>query len=629
MRSIVMRQVLLGLGVLLLSVPAWAATITVTNTDDAGAGSLRQAIADASPGDTITFDLAAYPATITLSSGQLQIETALTITGPGVDQLAIDGATTTRVFYNAIQTVTISGLTIRNGNASTGGGGIFNGGLLTLTDCAVSGNTATGSDGGGIYNGSGGTVTLTNCTVSGNTATGENSGGGIFNAGTCSLTLANCTVSGNMAGWDGGGIKNYRGSMDLANCTVSGNTATYGGGIHNAQGTATLTSSTVSGNTAITGNGGIYNYDTGSLTVKNSIIANNTANSAPSDCGGTPAISGGYNLIENAIGWTSSPTDITGVDPVLGPLQDNGGPTFTHALLDGSPAIDAIPEGGDGYNGAPATDQRGENRPSPAAGNCDIGAYEVQAAVAADTPRPIFGGSSGCGANRAPVPNAGPDQVVCVGERVTLDGSASYDPDEGIPQNVIMGAVAPQYVNQQRANLQFQWEVAVLYYAAGQPVLAIPDGADISASLQGFDSEIGSFIPNVPGIYQFDLFITDDHGDTVSDRILITCLPCHSADDQAVIESSFERFIVSPNPFDDQVKFGFVGEGLAEVIKGIVFDLSGHRVWEGQVTDADELLWDGRCLDGRLAASAPYIYTIILIENGRMHTETGTVFIQR
>ena len=91
-----------------------------------------------------------------------------------------------------------------------------------------------------------------------------------------------------------------------------------------------------------------------------------------------------------------------------------------------------------------------------------------------------------------------------------LDGSASYDPDQGVPPNVIMGAIAPKYVHQSRDDLELQWAIAVIYYAAGQPVLAIPESADVEASMQDFDSEIGSFVPNVPGIYQFDLLVTDD-----------------------------------------------------------------------------------------------------------------------
>jgi hypothetical protein len=192
-----------------------------------------------------------------------------------------------------------------------------------------------------------------------------------------------------------------------------------------------------------------------------------------------------------------------------------------------------------------------------------------------------------------------------------------------------MGAISPQYVNQQHANLQFQWEVAVLYYAAGQPVLAIPDGADVHATMQGFDSEIGSFVPNVPGIYQFDLFITDDYGDTVSDRVTIRAFACADTSETSEEAFRFERFLVSPNPFDDQVRFGFIGEGVSELLTVIVFDLSGHRVWEGQTTDAIDLVWDGQESDGQWLTAGPYVYKILLMANGQTHTDTGFVFIIR
>jgi hypothetical protein len=774
MKSSTVRWLLAGLVVFFLAIPAWAATITVTNTDDSGDGSLRKAIADASSGDTINFSVLG---TVTITGFDLYIDKSLTITGPGADQLTISGTNNWSIFNIQSGTVTISGLTITNGKESHGGG-IYNAGNLTLINCTVSGNTA--DYGGGIYNystgttiltnctvsnntanvGGGGifnytgTLTLTNCTVSDNTANGasggiNDAGGGIYNSAGI-LTLTNCTVNGNTTGYNGGGIFNYAtssggsGSATLTNCTVSGNTAQYGGGMHNYQSTATLINCTVFMNYVSHGAASIYNYD-GSVTVTNCIILVDSG--ALTD--------GGYNILDT--------------NPNLGPLQDTGGPTFTHALLSGSPALDAIPEGGNSYNGAPVTDQRGEIRPSPAGGNCDIGAYECHApstpemdvsglsvsipdgdatpsatddtdfgtvAVAGgtnantftitnsgsatlnltgtsspvaliptDTSTPLVtiggtnaadftltsdastpvlsgggtttftitfdpsaagvrtatisianddpdenpynfaiqgegavqaahpalpGGSSGCGVNRPPVPNAGPDQTACIGERVFLDGSASYDIDEGVPPNTILGEISTQYVHQRREDLKFRWTIAALYYAAGQPVLAIPNGAGIDSTLQDFDSEIGSFVPNVPGVYQFDLFITDDFGDTLSDRVTVTCLPCF-AEDEPVVEAvfSFERVLVYPNPFSDQVHFGFIGEGTAEWITVAVFDLSGHRVWESQIADAVEILWDGRRSDGQLLATGPYLYKIVLTADGGTYTETGTVFLKR
>jgi hypothetical protein len=322
MRSSTARWLLAGIVLLFLTIPAWAATITVTNLNDSGPGSLRQAIIDASPGDTINFSVTG---TITLTSGELVINKTLTISGPGASQLTISGNNASRVFNISSVTATISGLTITNGATTGSGGGIRNYGNTTLTNCTVNGNTSD-SKGGGIRNN--GDMTLTNCTVSGNTAKGKSFG-------------------------YGGGIYNFiLGTLTLTNCTVSGNTTDHGRG------------------------GGIYNAH-GDTDFKNTIIANNTATPDP-DCFG-PFDSYGYNLIESTGGGCTitevdNPgTDIIGPDPNLGPLQDNGGPTETHALLPGSPAIDA--GSCTDIGGSPVTeDQRGVGRPQGA--TCDIGAYE-------------------------------------------------------------------------------------------------------------------------------------------------------------------------------------------------------------------------------------------------------------
>ena len=149
--------------------------------------------------------------------------------------------------------------------------------------------------------------------------------------------------------------------MDLTNSTVSGNTAGFGGGIYNFYGAVSLTNSTVSGNSADFG-GGIYN-SYGTVTLNNTIVANSTGGDVVSFGG---PLTGSHNLVED--GSDGLGDTITG-DPLLGPLASNGGPTPTHALLPGSPAIDA----GDG-TGAPATDQRGIARPQ--LGGTDIGAFE-------------------------------------------------------------------------------------------------------------------------------------------------------------------------------------------------------------------------------------------------------------
>ena len=305
------------------------------------------------------------------------------------------------------------------------GGGIRNsGGTVEITDSTVSGNNTGdggacdgeecdggyGGSGGGIYNDEG-TLDITDSTVSGNSTgdggacTGDwckggdgGSGGGVFtvNYSSGSTTITDSTLSGNRTGdggaCDGGGLVSSQSSPTLTNVTISGNAAAgYGGGIkHVGIGgyTLTLTNCTITDNTADSDNdgdgdgGGIYGHS-GTVNLKNTILAGNTDPTSAPDCSGTLA-SQDYNLVGDNSGCTFTPqthdqvgTGGSPVDPQLGPLADNGGPTETHALLTGSPAINAIPEGGTGYNGAPAMDQRGVTRPQPAAGDCDVGAYEA------------------------------------------------------------------------------------------------------------------------------------------------------------------------------------------------------------------------------------------------------------
>ena len=382
------------------ALPAFGNTITVTNTGDSGPGSLRDAIAAASPGDTINFSLT-YPATIALGS-TLNIGTSLTISGPGASNLAISGNNTVGVVdVNPGVTVSISGVTIENGNSFFGGGIYNDNGTLTLTDSTVSGNSTT-YYGGGIYNYSG-TLTLTNSTVSGNSSY---DGGGIFNFYNGTLTLTNSTVSGNSSTYYGGGILNYFATLALTNSTVSGNSTQYGGGIFNYYATLALTNSTVSGNSATSSGGGIYNFYYGTLTLTNSTVSGNSgtssgggilndyatltlkntvvASSSGGNCSSPSGVftSDGYNLSDDTScsGFLTSVTDQNNISAGLDSqgLQDNGGPTKTIALLSTSPAADAIPVADctlpDGSTPV-AADQRGVTRPQGAA--CEIGAFEL------------------------------------------------------------------------------------------------------------------------------------------------------------------------------------------------------------------------------------------------------------
>jgi hypothetical protein len=318
---------LLALGALasLAPSPAAAATLLVTNTNNSGAGSLRQTMLNAAVGDTIAFDLpGSGPWTITLTSGLPTIINTLNIQGPGKNQLTVQGDNTFRLFsINAPgKAVGISGLTLSKGKAvgSYGGNLRSSGGDLTLTDVALINGTADSDQGGAGAFLSNGTSKLEGVVISGNAAWGTNifgSGAGLHvaenhgpvsvtiedslityntslqhNGGglalsrtsgvpgrTLSVALTDSVVSGNKANpGDGAGIYNDEGMLTLTNSLVSGNTGySKGGGIHNNGGTVTLNGSTVILNTLSAGHGaGLYNLK-GTLALTDSTVSGNIA----------------------------------------------------------------------------------------------------------------------------------------------------------------------------------------------------------------------------------------------------------------------------------------------------------------------------------------------------------------
>jgi hypothetical protein len=400
-------------------------TIAVTNLHNGGHGSLRAAIvrANREPGrDTIKF--AHYlKGTIKLSTALPELATNMVIVGPGRSAVTVAlghliepppprEIPNLPIVIMAHVKVRISGLTLSSGP-------IVNEGTLTLVNSVVSGSLV-----GGVFNDAGANLTITHSTISNNDSAPYGEGAGIQNAGeltinnstithnasfaiggtifndnTGTLTITNSTISDNIGGIGAGIVGS--GTMTITNSTISDNVGSFSAGGISADGSVAITNSTISGNinggvfssgslwisdSTISGNASSFKgagiESTGSLVLNGTIVAGNTAigHLAMGDVSGAVAPSSSHNLIGDGTGLTGIANGGTGnligtasapIDARLGPLADNGGPTFTEALLAGSPAID----GGVSIPGL-TTDQRGFPRRHGSAP--DIGAFEVQ-----------------------------------------------------------------------------------------------------------------------------------------------------------------------------------------------------------------------------------------------------------
>jgi hypothetical protein len=452
-----------------------ATTITVTNGNDSGPGSLRQALADANDGDTINF--APSVNIVTLTTAELVITKSITISAsPQMVTVARASQTEFRIFHVMPgHSVAIDGLTMSGGHITGGnGGGILNdNSTLTIAHCTVNGNVIVSASsasnyGGGIHNS--GTMTLNQVNVNNNNALfggdptavasgggisntgnmiiiagtvqgnlGFYSGGGIDNGNTGMLTITGSTISGNRTdnpghpGGSGGGIVNG-GTMTIQDSTISGNTATggnfegYGGGIYGNNNT--IINSTITGNSAVRGGGvagggniahttfssnsanvaGGTLYLTSSLELGNAILKAGASGVNIFNNGGS-LITHGYNISsDDGSGLLNGPGDQINTDPMLGPLQDNGGPTFTHALLPGSPAIDA---GDPKFTPPPYYDQRGPVFWRMRDGRIDSGSFEVQTGT---TPSPT------------PSPTASPTPTATATATATATSTATATP---------------------------------------------------------------------------------------------------------------------------------------------------------------------------------------------------------
>ncbi len=356
-------------------------TVMVENTADSGVGSLRNALNAVCADGTVTFSPDLEGQTITLLSGPLTLGKNLTIDGSDAPDLTVSGNSSDRILIiNAGTTAEVRHLNLANGYGWQLAGGVLNNGHLTLDHVAVINNVmATDAGdywqgGGGIYNGDGAVLNLIDSTVADNQAGW--SGGGIYAFFNTTTTIVRSTISGNVSNDTGGAIRSL-GNMTITNSTISGNTATgwHGGAIFMTDGDITINNSTIANNIAPEYASsaifiGSYSSFIPTLTLSNTIITGNQWYACEKFASGVTGnvVSMGHNLVQDD---SCSPvaSDLIGVDALLGPLADNSGPTLTHALLPGSPAIDA---GDDSL--CPGIDQRGVVRPQGL--HCDIGAYE-------------------------------------------------------------------------------------------------------------------------------------------------------------------------------------------------------------------------------------------------------------
>jgi fibronectin-binding autotransporter adhesin len=348
------------------SIPSGVLSSVVTTNTDNGPGSLRQAIADASPGTTITFTNSLSGKTILLTNGQFELSNNVTIDASALTNgIQINGNGISRIFeVDSGVTVVLNSLTITNGyvpNASyptNSGGGILNFGKLTLNACALQNNKVGSGSGGGIENSGGvngvATLTVSNCTFADNTSYIQ--GGGIDNYfwySPSTLSAINCTFSGNSSTF-GGAIENGGSTITMTQCTIVSNLCgRSGGGIDN-DGFTLVDNCILAGNIVASGTGPDLSMLSGTFTATNCLVGDGTSSSLVDGASG------------NQVGTSSSP-----IHALLAPLGNYGGSTPTMPPLPGSPAIDA------GAATTLTTDQRGFPRVAGPA--VDIGAVEFQA----------------------------------------------------------------------------------------------------------------------------------------------------------------------------------------------------------------------------------------------------------
>ena len=358
------KKIILFTTTLFIGMMGHAATITVTNTNDSGLGSLRAASSVVIDGDSIRFApdlISTGSATITLTTGDIDFSgKSITIIGlyNNTDTLFISGNNSSRIFsFNGAAKVVLDSLVLINGNGNGAynsgyGGAVYyeNGGdTLHINNSVIRNNNSVSGYGGSVYSSSPSSyVSITNSIISGNTALHD--GGGVYSdAMSSSIIITNSTISGNTADFGGGVYSSaMSSSVTITNSTISNNTAnnSYGGGIYSsAQSSSivTISNSTISGNTASSFAGGVYSNSSSSvINIVSSIVALNAGGDFYNN--NTPTItSGGYNIFSDVPNGSviTDQTNVTAVQLNLQPLAYNGGSTQTMLPGTGSVAINA------------------------------------------------------------------------------------------------------------------------------------------------------------------------------------------------------------------------------------------------------------------------------------------------
>ncbi len=513
---------------------AQAATFTVTNTDDFGPGSLRQAVEDANAAagaDVINFQIATLPDAIVLISGELLVTDSVDIQGPGAADLVVTGNTSSRIFHlengAAVIDVTISGLNLASGSA-TQGAGIFDvGENLVLDSVLLTGNSVT-SDGGGLWASGSTSLTIRNSRFSGNAA--DRDGGAIYveNLGG-PLLVEDTTLTGNLAGRNGGGalFLTPDGAITFDRSTISGNfTTLQGGGLYldgSAGGAFVLRNSTLSGNNATDGAGAYFNAPADPVSFEHSTVASNTASGTG---GGIFAASATITLDQTIVGDNTATTDndlandsdgsfdvrfsliespgtaaindnggnVLNQDPQLGPLQNNGGSTETHKPANTSPAVNA---GDPAFTPPPATDQRGF--PRVADGRIDIGSVEIAAGTLQFSSATYTVNENGGTVTITVTRTGGSDGAVSVNYQ-TSDGTATQ------PADYLPAAGTLNWADGDTAPKTFQVTIVDDMLVEGSETvnltLSAPQGATLGSPSTAVLTIVDGDLPtgNVPGI---------------------------------------------------------------------------------------------------------------------------------